>query len=312
MDMKLNLKTGGFIQRQRRLLIIGIAVLAMLSVVGLSWAGRLNLMRIFSPGTSATTAAVVPQGGDSSDPEEKAKGKHGWGSPPQSSIQRGIITYFDPSGAVARRGNLTVYRKYPNQIRVDVEQDGLIQTQGIDTGSPWQARSAASLTDAQNRDIRGWLRIWPDHLFIARSSGGAYRELGQTIEQARPGPPGHRILYPRPDRVLDLVEVDDDISPPGSSSNRGGEKRTVSYLVDRERSVVYAARWLEPDDPTQSADSTAPSTEIRIDFGDWKRVGGVLWPMRITRYLGGRLDWNVELREVLVNQQLPAAIFQMP
>jgi hypothetical protein len=310
--MKVKSTMRGFTRQHRRLLITSVAALAVLLVAGLGWPGRLNLMRILSPGTSATTAAVVPQGGDSSDPEEKAKGKHGWGSPPQSSIQRGIITYFDPSGAVARRAILTVYRKYPNQIRVDVEQDGLIQTQGIDTGSPWQARSAASLTDAQNRDIRGWLRIWPDHLFITRSAGGAYRELGQAIEQARPGPPGHRILYPRPDRVLDLVEVDDDISPPGSNSNQGGEKRTVSYLVDRERSVVYAARWLEPDDPTQSADSTAASTDIRIDFGDWKRVGGVLWPMRITRYVGGRLDWNVELREVLVNAQLPATVFQEP
>jgi len=220
----------------------------------------------------------------------------------------GVITYFDPTGAVERQGEIRVYRKYPEKIRVDVEHQGLIQTQGFDDEIAWQDR-AESLTEEQQRDIRAWLRVWPERLFVARGRGSAYREVGRRVEDTRLEQPGRRSQDLSKAKELYQVEVEDEIG-----SNRRLDRRKITYLVDSKEQLIYSARWLEPDNPSQiRADrGREASQEVRIDFGNWKRYGGVLWPMEITRWTGGQLDWQIEMEEVQVNRSLPDTVFQKP
>lgn len=228
---------------------------------------------------------------------------------------RGTITYFDPTGAVARRGALTVYRRYPDQIRVEIEHQGIIQVQGFDSVEFWRAR-ADRLTAEQEREIRAWLRVWPERLFVSRARGNEYREAGRQIEDSGPERPGRVRKDLGRVRELEQVEVEDVIEDGRGSGNspRRSDRRSITYLLDRDGPVIYSARWLEPDDPSprSAARQGESSRAVRIDFGEWRRLEAVLWPMEITRWLGGQLDWQILMDEVQVNRGVADSVFRRP
>ena len=52
--------------------------------------------------------------------------------------------------------------------------------------------------------------------------------------------------------------------------------------------------------------------DCRVDWGNWLQLGGVMWPMEITRWLGGRVEFRIQVDEVKVNQTIADAQFQRP
>ena len=295
------------LNRNRVLTGAAIAV-CLIAAAAISQPGRAALGGLYAKlrATSITAAPAPPP----LDLEGRAREKHGWDRTPESWVMRGTIAYFDPSSAMTRRNALTIYRKDKEQIRVDVEHQGVIQAQGLYNGEEWQAR-AGNLSESQERDIRAWLRIFPDRLFVERAKGKAYRELGRLID-SRPDFPGRGPKDPRAIKQVEQVEVEDVIDRRRGDEVRKSDKRLITYLIARDDSLVISASWHEPDDPTQSEGEVTASREVRVDFGGWRRVGGVLWPLEITRWQGGKLDFHIELQEVQVNRGLPDTVFQKP
>ena len=294
---------------RKKLIITAIAAVLLLAIAAASKPGRSTLNRLYSLLSGAASTAASPAG---PDVEQRARSKHGWGTV-TTSIVRGTITHFDPTGAIARRANVTVYQRHPDRLRVDIEQDGLIISQGFSQGEVWQAR-AESLTEEAERDIRAWLRLFPERLFLVRGAGASYREVGRHLEDSRPGSPGRGPSDVRPARELDEVEIEDVIGPPASNPTRRSDRRLITYLIDPETSIVHSVRWMEPDDPAEEVieGSAAATRQVRIEYGGWRRVEGVLWPMEVTHWLGGRVDFRVDVKDVLVNQQLADTVFRDP
>ena len=298
--------------KRKRLTITAAVAVCLLSIAGLSNPGRTAIGGIYSLLRGFGSAAQpAPPAAD--DVESRARAKHGWDKAPGSWVMRGTITYLDPSGAVARQGQVTVYRQDKEQIRVDIEHQGIIKAQGVDKGDAWQAL-ADKLSGAQERDIRGWLRVFPERMFVERGQGKDYRELGSILD-SRSEPPWRGASKPRQAKKLDQVELQDEIKGTGGGNGNQVSKsdtRGITYLIDRDESLIVSAHWLEPDDPTQSAGSATASQEVRVDFGGWRRLEGVLWPMEITRWQGGRVDYHIEMRDVQINRSLPNSLFQKP
>jgi len=294
---------------RKKLIITATVAVLLLAIAAASKPGRSTLNRLYSLLSGAASTAASPAG---PDVEQRARSKHGWTNVITSTL-RGTITYFDPNGAIARRANVTIYQKHPDRLRVDIEQDGLIISQGFSHGEVWQAR-AESLTEEAERDIRAWLRLFPERLFLVRGAGASYREVGRHLEDSRPGSPGRGPSDVRPARELDEVEIEDVIGPPASNPTRLSDRRMITYLIDPETSIVHSVRWMEPDDPAEEVieGSAAATRQVRIEYGGWRRVEGVLWPMEVTHWLGGRVDFRVDVKDVLVNQQLADTVFRDP
>jgi hypothetical protein len=211
---------------------------------------------------------------------------------------RGAIAYFD-GGVLTRQARVTIYRRFPSRIRVEVEEDGAVEAWGMNPAQVWKL-GQPMMSEEEQREVRNWLRFWPEWLFLARAAEARYREVGRVIEEPRPQ---------RAARFLDQVEIQDRIEKPGG----GFDRRLVYYQVASEGGTIDSVRWLEPDDPRREADDPgAAKMEVRVDFGRWRRVEGVLWPTEITHWLGGRIDFRIQLEEVLVNEQLAESIFQDP
>ena len=295
---------------RKKLIITATVAVLLLAIAAASKPGRKALGSLYSMlGGKTAASPALPAG---PDVEQRARSKHGWTNVITSTL-RGTITYFDPNGAIARRANVTIYQKHPDRLRVDIEQDGLIISQGFSHGEVWQAR-AESLTEEAERDIRAWLRLFPERLFLVRGAGASYREVGRHLEDSRPGSPGRGPSDVRPARELDEVEIEDVIGPPASNPTRLSDRRMITYLIDPETSIVHAARWMEPDDPTEEVTEGAnvATKVVRVDYAGWRRVEGVLWPMEVTHWLGGRVDFRVDVKDVLVNQQLADTSFRDP
>jgi hypothetical protein len=83
--------------------------------------------------------------------------------------------------------------------------------------------------------------------------------------------------------------------------------------VNTADSLINSAYWLEPDDPTQPAnDPNTNSTAVRADFGDWRKINGVIWPFGITHWFGGTVDYEIQLTGIQTNQSLGQGMFQHP
>ena len=292
--------------KRKRLTITAGAATCLLAIAGFSSPGRATLGRVYSMLRGAAPALAPP----GSDIEQNARSKYGWANINTTQV-RGVITFFDPTGAIARRANITFYQKHPDRLRVEIEQDGLILVQGCDSGDAWQAR-ADSLSDDDQRNIRAWLRLWPDRLFDVRAAGGNYREVGRQVEDSKQGSPGRSPTDLRPAKQLDLVEVEDTIGP--GKIQKNPDRRTITYLIDRASTMVYSARWMEPDDPNvEMREGTGTATkQVQVDYESWRRVDGVLWPMEVTHRFGGRVDFRIDVKDVFVNPRLSEVVFQKP
>ena len=178
-------------------------------------------------------------------------------------------------------------------------------------------RGATSLTAAAARATSAsGLRCSPERLFLTRSAGAAYRELGRRVEDHHPTTPWHPAVDLAQPRKYDQVELADLIGPV-TPVQGAADRRSVTYLVDRETSLIAAARWLEPADATQSAAGPGVSlnaslVETRVDFGLWRDVAGVQWPYEITHWSGGKVDFRGQLTSVRMNQSPADSFFQKP
>jgi hypothetical protein len=306
------IEEGSMKHRKKTILTAAAVTICMLAVAGVSRPGRDVISKAFFlvkgavMGGGTNSASMTPPGQDA---EQRAREKHGWGKGLVNSIVRGTITYYK-NDLVVRQARLTLYYKFPDRVRVEEENDGIISACGSGTDGEWKLRSD-SLTEEEKRDIRGWLRVWPVRLFVGRSATAGYRELGSRVEGARPLLPGRDRGESAEATLLDEVEVKDSIA---RLDGRGGsDQRAIYYLIDSENSIIKSARWIEPDNPDDSVDDpNAQTKEVRVDYFGWRRFEGVLLPTQVTRWVGGKADFTIDISEALVNQQLPNTVFQNP
>jgi len=291
----------------------GISIVFALAAAGLSQPGRRSVEKLVAaitgasaPQTPAATTTAAP------DVEQRARSHHGWSTSVLDSVQRGSITYYDGSGAASRQGTLVMYRKFPGMVRVELTAGSSpTNITGFDGTNPW-ASGQTTLTAAAARDIRQWLRCGPERMFLTRAGGAVYREPGRRVEDHRPPTPWEGAVDLAQPKEFDQAELIDLI---GSLTPTQGpvDRRRVTYLIDRQTSLVAAARWFEPANPSQSADTPAIGlVETRVDFGVWRDVAGVQWPFEITHWSGGKVDFRVQLTGVQMNQSPPASLFQHP
>jgi hypothetical protein len=302
-------------QGKRTRLIGAVIAICMLVAAGLSQPGRRSAQKLLAAITNSSPSSALPAGpgvavaGTSPDVEQRARAHHGWGPTILDSVAKGSIIWYDRSGATTRQGTVVIYRKFPDLLRVEVTANQTTEVSGFDATNPWRS-GQASLTDAAARDIRQWLRCSPERLFLTRGLGAGYREPGRRVEDHIPPTPWQGPVDLAQAREYDQAELIDLIGPPASAKG-AVDRRRVTYLIDRQTSLVAAARWLEPADATQSADN--PNTrlvETRVDFSLWRDVGGVQWPYQIAHWSGGRVDFRVTLTQVLLNQHPLDKLFQ--
>jgi hypothetical protein len=259
---------------------------------------------------SGTRGAQAPQSGP--DVETRARAAHGWDGSVRDWVAIGAITYNDQQGKVTNTAPLTIYRKYPDKLRVEARG---VATFGFDQARSWKALTASALAPAQARDIRAWARFTPERLFVSRTGGGAYREVGQDREDFRTALPGGNATVLSPPLLFNQVEMIDHM---GLGAAAGGphddnDIRRIYYYIGKDDSVIAMCRWNEPDDPKANADDPrTDKTAVQVDFSDWERAGGVLWPFRITHWFGGKVDFQISLIEVLLNQNPQDTLFHGP
>jgi hypothetical protein len=292
----------------------GAAILFALGAAGLSQPGQHSVHKLLAalsgtPTAGETPASPPPAATTAPDIEQRARAHHGWGPTILDSVAKGSITWYDRSGATTRQGTLVIYRKFPDLLRVEVTSNQTTDVSGFDGTNSWRS-GQASLTDAAARDIRQWLRCSPERLFLTRGLGGAYREPGRRVEDHVPPTPWQGPVDLGQAREYDQAELIDLIGP--AVQLKGAvDRRRVTYLIDRQTSLVAAARWLEPADATQSADNpNARLVETRVEFSVWRDIAGVQWPYQITYWSGGRVDFQANLTQVLLNQHPLDKLFQ--
>lgn len=303
-------------KRKRNVALAMAGVFGFISIVAFSKPGRtllareLSFLTTKSISTSQNKSGVVESADQTSqDVEQRARARHGWVNSITNSVVDGVVTFYNSAGTITSAANLKVYRAYPDQLRVELDRGGVNETVGFNQSGAWQA-SAPSISESRARDIRAWLRIWPERLFTTRGAGASYSEPGPRLQSSKPGRPWQGPTHVVPPVAYDQVQIEDVI---GSQSGRMGDRRLIIYSVNRSTATIESARWLEPDDPAQTvSDTRAPKTDERVDFGDWRIVAGVLWPFEIVHWMGGKVDYRVIVTQVQTNQSLTGGIFQKP
>jgi hypothetical protein len=286
-----------------RLIAIAAVVMCLFAMIGISKPGRSVLTKLIARGRLALQAPA--------DVEQRARAKHGWNAGVLNSVVKGELVDFDGNGMATRIAGFTLYRLYPDRLRLELDRRGSVEVSGFDGRDAWR-QGAASLTEEAGRDIRAFLRVWPERLFNSRASGAEYSEAGRKFEDRRPAFPGQPAMEIQPPQVFDQVVIT-DASVPRAVAGRVPDERNVVYYVGSQDSTVWAARWLEPDDPRKVvALRSASLTDVRVDFGRWQQVQGVLWPMEVTHTFGGKVDWQMRVSEVRLNQSLAVTLFQRP
>jgi hypothetical protein len=293
---------------RNRVLIAGAVAVCLLAIVSASETGRAALSRVFSSAElKSTNVIATTQSGQ--DLEQRVRDRHGWNAEIRNSVLSGQITYYNREGEVKDQATFTLYRIYPDRMRAVLHRGTSIQTIGFNRDREWRDE-ARNLSDVEARDIRAWLRFWPERLFQSRAGGAAYKEVGQRIEEFRQATPWQGSERLETPLVLDQIEIEDTIGA-APDGQRAGDRRSIYYYIDRESLLIRSTRWLEPDDPRVRADdASASKMDSRIDFENWFQQGGVMWPMHITRWLGGKVDYRIQVNEVLVNQTLADTLFQ--
>lgn len=282
---------------RKKVQIAVIAAILLLAAVASSKPGRAALVKVISmvrpQPTVTTTTAVAPQ--TARDVEERARARHGWTRDIRTSVMRGSIIYYDSEEQPTGQWAVSIYRKYPESVRVEISRRDGTLAMGFDGRDAWKTGESAP-TPEEARDIRSLIRIWPERLFVTRDSGAGYREAGNRIEELASG---EQVF-------LDQVEMEDEVG-----QVRSADLRQVYYYVNRDSSFVEAARWLEPDNPARRVDETGVALrDMRADFGSFREAGGVMWPTEITHRSGGRIAFRIKVNEVKVNQPLPDSMFQ--
>jgi hypothetical protein len=286
--------------REKRFFLSAVVISCLLGAVALSSPGRSAIRRVFS---TTKTAQPSPSVSDSvgvasadqtgPDLESRARVRHGWNAGVLNSVMRGTITFYERDGTSAGQGNLTVYRAYPNRMRVELDRGATTEVWGFDQVRAWRSGELA-LGEGRARDLRQWLRLCPERLFTTRGGGASYREAGMRKEDLKPGRPWQEQMRINPPLELEQVEMEDIIGALG----RAGDRRLVTYYINSQDFTIESARWLEPDDPQRNIDDPqSAKIDVRIDFDDWQRMGGVLWPFDIVHWMGGKVDYRIVVNQ---------------
>jgi hypothetical protein len=309
--------------KRNTIILVSFGIIIALAAAVISNPGRAGLSRVVGVigsktppphKASARSGALTPSG---TDVGQQAAAAAGWTANIHNSVTTGNIARYDRTGAATSQAGITIYMKYPDSLRVDIDHGGgnhdII---GFDQGSPWSsAKSSLSATDS--RDIRAWLRTRPERLFAKRGGGAGYREAGQvTVDHisAMPWQPT-KDLDPSAALKLDQVEIIDDMNPTQAPGKQGpwSDRRRNYYYVNTIGWLIASERWMEPDDPTQDPDSLKVSkTAVEIDYGNYQQSSGVQWPFDIVHWYGGKVDYRIVVSGVKVNQPLEDTLFQKP
>jgi hypothetical protein len=298
--------------RKKNVQVAAIVSVFLLAAAALSTPGRTTITRLLSSLSSRTPRPepIASAASDGPDLEARARLRHGWSAAVDNSVVQGAVTFYNRDGSTTGRTEAAIYRRYPDRLRVVLTRGASAEVLGFDQTNAWSSSGAPN--ERQSRDIRQWLRICPERLFTTRSGGANYREAGGRREDFRPGRPWQGPGRINPPLELEQVQMEDILGPPPDST-RPGDRRFVIYYINRQNYTIESARWLEPDDPRRRAeDRQAATMDVRVDFGDWRTVGGVLWPFDIVHWQGGRVDYRVVVNQVLMNQPLDDTIFQRP
>lgn len=283
---------------RRRQIIIAILLISGGTAAAATATGSAAITRMM-----ALIAAAVP-----GDAEQRAKAKHGWTDSLKDSVIRGRFLDYDANGMLGRIGEMTMYRQYPDKLRIEIERRGATEVKGVDGDEAWK-EDPGGLSPEAARDIRALLRIWPERLFTSRSGGAKYRQAGRRTEDRQPGAPGQVSGELDEPIEYEVVEIVDRIGS-GQKPNDGPDERRILYYIGKKDSLVSTVRWIEPDDPRKGNDPQADATEIRVDFGRWQEAAGVMWPMEIVHRSGGRVDYRIEITEVRANQGIADSKFR--
>ncbi|HEY6329561.1 MAG TPA: hypothetical protein VI756_09490 [Blastocatellia bacterium] len=268
--------------------------------------------------------------------EQRAQSAAGWNLVVRDSVSKGTITYYDRSGAATGTAALTLYVSYPDRVRVEIDRGaGATETAGFDQQSAWSSTNPA-LSDIQSRDILDWLRTRPERFFYKYAMGSAYREVGSILDEHIPGRPWHAAEEPDNPARLDQVELIDDLfssapmaartagqvgasvsagaGTPGSQPSAGSAAHTIQartyYYIDRKDSTVRRAKWMEPQETTQDRTNGIPTVAIQVDFGDYRKIGGLQVPFDVVHWWGGKVVYRLTFSSVRLSQSLPDSLFQ--
>lgn len=284
----------------------GVGILLLLTIAAASEPVRTALGVMFQGAGRGPKAVSNEQ--TAPDLEQRVRARHGWNTNVQNTVITGQITFYDREGKERGDAKLTLSRAYPDRLRVVIQRGALQETVGFDREQAWKS-GAKSLSEVEARNIRGWLRVWPERLFTLRGGGAQYREAGKTLQDFRPSTPWRAAVQMEQPEELDQIVIQDTIGL-APDDKRAGDRMSIYYSID-QGNLIRSVRWLEPDDPRARAeDQRAAKIERRIDFGNWLQMGGVMWPMEITQWSGGRVEFRIEVDEVKVNQPLADSIYR--
>jgi hypothetical protein len=301
--------------KHQRTIIISLAAIGALGAVSLSRPGKSAISKVLptaGPAKARSAAATpTPTLTPSPDIEQRARAAHGWTASIHDSLLTGSINFYDRAGNVTRQGPIKILRSYPDKVRVEITSGGATEILGFDHVAPWDSLTS-SLTSPQQRDIRAWTRFTPERLFVTRSAGQQYAETRPIQEDHVPASPGRPALDLAEPIVFNRPLIADQTGNPLAAVNPG-DQRNVMYLVNAADNIVNAGQWLEQSDPAGSLiGPNADLQQVRVDFSAWQRINGVLWPFEITHWLGGKVDFRVEVTNVLMNQNPASSLFQGP
>ncbi|HLG13448.1 MAG TPA: hypothetical protein VJH03_02840, partial [Blastocatellia bacterium] len=169
--------------------------------------------------------------------EQRARAAHRWSGSVLDSVARGAIIYYDASGEATGQYAITIFRGYPDKVRVEIDRGRSAEVFGFDQTSAWKG-GVPNLKEEDARDIRAMVRICPERLFVTRGGGSAYREAGRRIEDSPPaasggGPTG--AAGPPTPVVFDQVEMADTLGPAAGASRGGTAGRSTTTWIRRRR-----------------------------------------------------------------------------
>lgn len=287
---------------RKRVAVVSAVVAFILAAAGMTNPGQSAIKVIFNKLTSSTS--VLPE------VEQRAQAKHGWDNKAiKNSVVQGTLIKYSIDGLDTQQVGITLYRSYPNRLRLEISEGDQKWIAGFDGKEAWR-EGIDKLQEADARDIRSWMRMWPERLFMERGKEAKHREVGQFIDERAGRRPGNEPTNQEQEIVADRLEVEDTIE----HSHEADDRRQITYYLDSEKSLVYAARWLEPIDPSQSIeDMNATLIDMRVDFALWTQVGNaVIWPFEVTCWRGGKIDFRVEVSEVKFNEPIANTMFDDP
>lgn len=291
---------------RKRVAIVSAVVAFILAAACLTDTGQSAIRSLFN--NQASSISVAPE------VEQRAQAKHGWDNKSiKNSVVQGTLIQYSLDGLDTQQLGIKLYRSYPNRLRLEISEGGKTWVAGFDGKEAWR-EGIDKLQDVDARDIRSWMRMWPERLFMERGKEATFREVGQFIDERAGRRPDRESTNQGQETVADRLEVEDTIELDPQDSHEAGDRRRITYYLDSEKSLVYAARWLEPVDPTKSIeDVNAALIDVRVDFGRWTQIGnGTIWPFEVTCWRGGRIDFRVDVNDVKFNEPVGDTLFENP